>query len=199
MFQIRSEQFAAMRRKKIGDTLIERLAPFAAASWDAQGRQLLLRDELGPRGKLSFDSLGFLGAYTSPLGRTWELSNHPDGKLAELTGPSGHVLSLAYTPEGLLAAFASTTQARIDLFYDLRRYAASRYVDGTAETLAYTPPGDAAEFHSRLGNRVSCAYDGYRRLTSLTDGNGHSTQFVYDRWNRPATVGHPNAITKQGF
>ncbi len=192
MFQIRSEQFAAMRRKKIGDTLIERLAPFVTASWDAQGRQVLLRDASGARGALSFDRLGYLGGYTSPLGRTWQLTNLPDGKLSELTGPSGHVLSMAYTPEGLLAGFASTTQARISLFYDLRRYTASQYVDGTAETVSYTPLGDPRAFSDRLGHQVSCTYDSYRRLTNLTDGNGRSTHFLYDRWNRPETVLHPN-------
>ena len=192
MFQIRSEQYAAMRRKKLGDTLIERIQPFVNATWDGQERRVLLRDEAGPKGALSFDPQGFLGAYTSPLGRTWQLTNRQDGKLLELVSPSGHALSLGYNPEGLLAVFASTTQARVDLFYDLRRYAASRYQDGSAETVAYTEQGDPALFSTRLGNRVLCSYDGHRRLTGITDGNGHHTQFLYDRWNRPEQVLHPN-------
>ena len=192
MFQIRSEQFAAMRRKKIGDTLIERLAPFVGARWDAQERQVLLRDELGPRGALSFDALGYIGAYTSPLGRTWQLTNAADGKLLQLSNPAGHVLSMAYTPEGLLGAYASTTQARVNLFYEQRYFVASQYVDETTETVAYTSAGDLAMFSNRLGDRIECRYDSYRRLTGITDGNGHSTAFVYDRWNRPEEVLHPH-------
>ena len=150
MFQIRSEQFAAMRRKKLGDTLIERLDPFVKASWDGQGRQLLLRDEAGPKGTVAFDAQGYLGAYTSPLGRTWQLANRSDGKLLEFLSPSGHVLSLGYNPEGLLAAFASTTQARVDLFYDRQHYVGSQYSDGSAETVAYTAQGDP------IGSGAAC-------------------------------------------
>ena len=192
MFQIRGEQIAAMRRKTIGDTLIERLTPFVTASWDAPGRQVLLRDDAGARGTLNFDAMGYLGGFTSPLGRTWQLSNDADGRLLEFTAPSGHVLSMAYTPEGLLAAYASTTQNRIDLFYDLRRYTASQYADGTTERVAYSSEGDPEVFSSRLDYRVLCTYDKYRRLAAITDGNGHSTEFLYNRWNRPESVLHPN-------
>lgn len=204
MFQIRSEQFAAMRRKKIGDTLIERLSPFVTASWDAQGRQVLLRDELGPRGALGFDVHGFVGAYTSPLGRTWQLTNQADGQLIRMVSPSAHTLSMAYTPEGLVSGFGTTTQARINLFYERQHYVASQYADGTAETVAYTPAGDPALFTSRLGHQVLCEYDEFRRMTSLADPNGHRTQFVYDRWNRPEAVLYPNgqreafAYSKEG-
>lgn len=192
MFQIRSEQFAAMRRKKIGDTVIERLAPFVTASWDAQQRQVLLRDGLGARGALSFDVHGFIGAYISPLGRAWQLTNQTNGQLLSLVSPSAHTLSMAYTPDGLVSAFATTTQAQINLFYERRHYVASQYADGTAETVQYTRAGDPTLFTNRLGHQVLCQYDDFRRMTSVTDANGHSTQFLYDRWNRPGTILHPN-------
>ncbi len=192
MLQIRGEQVARMRRKKVGDTLIERLAPFVGASWDGPEEHLLLEDASGPRGRLHFDGLGFLGGYTSPLGRSWQLKNDPDGKLLELASPSGHLLSLLYTPEGLLGAYGTTTQARIDLAYQQRHYVASYYVDGTSEQVAYDSAGDPQVFQSRLGEQVRCTYDGYRRLTSLTDGNGHVSRFTYDRWNRPEVVLQPN-------
>lgn len=192
MFQIRGEQLATMRRKKIGDTLITRLTPFVGASWDAQEQELLLQDASGPRGRLRFDGLGFLAGYTSPLGRSWQLKNDTDGKLLEFGSPSGHVLSMLYTPDGLLGAFGSTTKARIDLGYRQRYYVGSYYVDGTAEQVAYTPAGDPELFQSRLGSQVRCTFDPFRRITSLADGNGHVSHFTYDRWNRPEVVLHPN-------
>ncbi len=193
MFQIRGEQFVALRRKKIGDALIERVSPFVkAAAWDTAGETILLEDALGPRGHIGFDTLGYLASYTSPLGRTWQLANLPDGKPLHIASPSGHVVSMAYNEDGLLASFATSTQAQTNLFYDRRRWTGSTHADGTYERLEYTFWDGLERLTDRLGTAVTCTHDEHQRLTALTDGNGSKTQFLYGKWSRPDAVIYPN-------
>lgn len=70
MFQLRQEQLAAIRRKKIGDGLIATFADGPArAYWSDQKRYVIASDSLDNQTRFGFDDQGFIAAVASPLGR----------------------------------------------------------------------------------------------------------------------------------
>ena len=83
MFQLRPEQVASIRRKKLGDALI---ATFASgpvrACWNNEGDCVVATDPLGHSTRFGFDAQGFIGIVSSPLGRIWQIESMADGKQA---------------------------------------------------------------------------------------------------------------------
>jgi RHS repeat-associated protein len=207
MFQLRQEQFAAIRRKKIGDGLIATFADSPArAYWSSQKKYVISSDPLGNQTRFGFDEQGFIAAVASPLGRLWQIANYPDGKAAVLRNPAGHELSLTYTPAGQLSTISGNGNPRLQLHYDdYYKPVATSFPDGTFSAVDYTPWGTPATMTNRLGLRDLCEYDENRRLTALTNGNGSKTEFLYSIWSRPDITVFPNgtsesyAYSKKGF
>jgi RHS repeat-associated protein len=207
MFQLRQEQLAAIRRKKIGDGLIATFADSSArAFWSNQKKYVISSDPLGNQTRFGFDEQGFIAAVASPLGRLWQIANYPDGKAAVLRNPAGHELSLTYTPAGQLSTVSSNGNPRLQLHYDdYYKVVAASFPDGTFSAVDYTPWGTPATMTNRLGLSDLCEYDENRRLTALTNGNGSKTEFLYSIWSRPDSTVFPNgtsesyAYSKKGF
>jgi RHS repeat-associated protein len=207
MFQLRQEQLAALRRKKIGDGLIATFAETPArAWWSDQKKYVIASDPLEHQTRFGFDDQGFIAAVASPLGRLWQIANYPDGKAAILKNPAGHELSITYTPAGLIDAISSNGTPRLQLHYnDSGQTVAAAFPDGTFSAVEYTPWGTPYITTNRLGLRDICEYDENRRLTALTDGNGNKTAFLYDKWSRPDNTVFPNetaesySYSKDGF
>ncbi len=198
MFQLRQEQLAALRRKKIGDGLIATFAETPArAWWSEQKKYIIASDPLEHQTRFGFDEQGFIAAVASPLGRLWQIANYPDGKAAILKNPAGHELSITYTPTGQIATISSNGSPRLQLHYnDFGQTVAAAFPDGTFSAVEYTPLGTPCITTNRLGLRDICEYDENRRLTSLTDGNGNKTAFIYDKWSRPDIAVFPNETTE---
>jgi RHS repeat-associated protein len=207
MFQLRQEQLAAIRRKKIGDGLIVTFADSPArAFWSSQRQYVIASDPLGNQTRFGFDDQGFIAAVASPLGRLWQIANYPDGKAAVLRNPAGHELGLTYTSAGQLNTVSSNGNLRLQLHYDdYYKAVAASFPDGTFSAGDYTPWGAPSIMTNRLGLRDLCEYDEHRRLAALTDGNGSKTAFVYSIWSRPDSTVFPNgtsesyAYSKKGF
>lgn len=194
MFQFKQEQFARLRRKKIGDGLI---ASFGGgpmrARWNEQKNYVVATDPLENNTRFGFDEHGFIAAVASPTGRLWQMANYPDGKAAALKNPAGHQLTLGYTPDGQLQSIASDGKLRLQLHYNEQQKAVgTSFPDGTFSSIEYTPWGAPWVTTNRLGLRDVYDYDEHRRLTALTDGNGISTSFLYGVWNRPDRTVFPN-------
>lgn len=198
MFQIRANQVATMRRKKIGDALIVKMKPLGwAGRWDENGETIILQDRGEQQSRVAFDPQGFIDRFSSPLGRTWHFANLPDGKPAQITGPSGHQFGMNYYPDGSLATVATSARAPLQLQYALPGLpAATVYADGTAQQIEYMPWRAPARLSDRNGSQVGFTYDEHQRLTSLTDGNGQTTRFGYNRWTRPDATVLPNGATE---
>jgi RHS repeat-associated protein len=206
MFQLRQEQLAAIRRKKIGDGLIATFAGPARAYWSDQKRYVIASDPLDNQTRFGFDDQGFIAAVASPLGRLWQIANYPDGKAAILKNPAGHELGLTYTPAGQLNTITSNGNLRLQLHYNERQKAiGATFPDGTFSSTEYTPWSAPQVLTNRLGLRDVCEYDDHRRLTALTDGNGSRTSFLYSTWSRPDSTVFPNgtsesyAYNRKGF
>ncbi len=207
MFQLRQEQLAAIRRKKIGDGLIATFADGPArAYWSDQKRYVIASDSLDNQTRFGFDDQGFIAAVASPLGRLWQIANYPDGKAAILKNPAGHELGLTYTPAGQLNTITSNGNLRLQLHYNERQKAiGATFPDGTFSSTEYTPWSAPQVLTNRLGLRDVCEYDDHRRLTALTDGNGSRTSFLYSTWSRPDSTVFPNgtsesyAYNRKGF
>ena len=144
MFQLRQEQLAAIRRKKIGDGLIATFAETPVrAWWSEQKKYVIASDPLDHQTRFGFDDQGFIAAVASPLGRLWQIANYADGRAAILRNPAGHELSLTYTPAGQLSTIASNGSPRLQLHYnDSGQTVAASFPDGTFS---------AVELH-RMGN-----------------------------------------------
>jgi len=198
MFQLRPEQVASIRRKKLGDALI---ATFASgpvrACWNNEGDCVVATDPLGHSTRFGFDAQGFIGIVSSPLGRIWQIESMADGKPAAFRNPAGHTLSFSYTPTGQLDRIFSNGRPRIQLLYDERRMnVGASFPDGSYSTIQYTlwnSPGVATR---RIGAREIFEYDHHRRLTALVDGNGSRTEFCYGRWTGPDARIDPNGAVE---
>jgi RHS repeat-associated protein len=207
MFQLRQEQLAAIRRKKIGDGLIASFAGGPArAFWSSQKKYVISSDPLGNQTRFGFDERGFIAAVASPLGRLWQIANYPDGRAAVLRNPAGYELTLTYTPSGQLNTIASNGNARLQIHYnDYQQQIATSFADGTFSATAYTPWGAPSAITNRLGLNDLCEYDESRRLTALVNGNGGRTEFLYSLWSRPDRAAFPNGTSesytynKKGF
>lgn len=207
MFQLRQEQLAAIRRKKIGDGLIATYADTTArAFWSNQKQYVISSDALGNQTRFGFDDHGFIAAVASPLGRLWQIANYPDGRVAILRNPAGHELSLTYTPAGQLNTISSNGSLRLQLHYnDYRRVVAASFPDGTFTAVDYAPWGVPSATTNRLGLRNLCEYDDNHRLTFLTDGNSNKISFLYSIWSRPDAAIFANGTSesyvysKKGF
>ena len=194
MFQFRQEQFAALRRKKIGDGLIASFTdgPVRAA-WSDQKNYVIATDPLDNSTRFGFDEWGFIAAVASPTGRLWQIANYPDGRAAILKNPAGHQLGLTYAPSGLLQTIASDGKLRLQLHYnDQQKAVGTSFPDSTYSSVEYTPWSAPWVVTNRLGLRDVFDYDEHRRLTALTDGNGNRTTFLYGDWSRPDRTVFPN-------
>ncbi len=198
MFQFRQQQFAALRRKKIGDGLIATYCdgPVRAA-WSDQKNYIVLTDPLDQRTRFGFDEHGFIAAVASPMGRLWQMANYADGKAAILRNPAGHQLSIGYSSAGQLETLASDGKPRLRFHYnDQQRAIGATFSDGTFSSVEFTPWNAPWTVTNRLGQRDVCDYDEDRRLTALTDGNGHRTSFLYGAWSRPDQSLFPNETSE---
>jgi len=199
MFQIRSEQYAAMRRKRIGDDLIASLSgmPFST-HWDESKSVVQIDDALRNRSTVGFDGWGFVDRVVSPLGRTWQYTNSSDGKLLQLIGPSGSVCQFGYANDGKTTYIAATGQQQAQIHYSVQsRLSGVSFADGTFGAIEYTPWGAACKLTDRLSTATAFDYDKFKRLTAITDGNGNSTRFAYGGFNRPDSVAFPNGTSER--
>jgi RHS repeat-associated protein len=198
MFQLRQEQLAAIRRKKIGDGLIATYADSPLrAYWSNQKKYVISSDPLGNQTRFGFDDQGFIAAVATPLGRLWQIANYPDGKAAILRNPAGHELGLTYTPVGQLNTVSSDGTPRLQLHYnDYYKPVATSFPDGTFSATEYTPWGTPSVLTNRLGLSDVCEYDESRRLTALTNGNGSKIEFLYTIRSRPDSTVFPNGTSE---
>jgi YD repeat-containing protein len=188
MYTIRNEQFAALRKKILGDNLIKSFAGGRqTASRDPQSGDVLITDPNSNTIRCAFDRHGYIGRVTGPLGRTYQLENDAKGRLLGLTIPSGSRLGLTYDQYGRTIAVARNTRKLFDLAYDdtTKGLASVSYPNGTTSRIQYAAPFRPGSFTDRRGVTVGLAYDGLGRVTSLTDGNGIRTSFQYGGWMRP--------------
>ena len=199
MFQIRAEQYAAMRRKRLGDELITNTAVRGFdAVWGPKGETVQIKDPIGDEALFGFDEGGFFNRFISPSGRRWQFTNDPNGKPASLATPSGYLLDMGYDTTGSLTFLRSSTRQEVRLLYDQSgKGVGAQYADGTWETVEYTPWNAPAAAVDRLGRRISAAYDSRQRPVELTDGNGQTTKFVYRGWKWPAAIAYPNGATER--
>lgn len=190
MFEFRPEQIAQLRRKKVGDGLIETYAGSGmSARRDLLTQDVLVSDPLGNTSRFTFDGTGLIGGVTTPTGRTWSLANYSDGKVGMLTNPAGHALGVTYTPIGQIESLSSNGQQRLNFEYNERQQLTrTHHPDGTVSTIDYDPFGTTVATTNRIGEKEIYEHDEHRRLTSLSDGNGNRTTFNYGAWNRPESA-----------
>jgi RHS repeat-associated protein len=199
MLRIRPEQYAALRRKRIGDDLIASYSSTVLKGrWDETKTTVLLEDPLTNRITIGFDSMGFVDRVQTPLGRMWQTTNLPDGKRAQVVAPSGHVGRMGYGAGGRLAYLATSVKQPVQLHYTMQgKLAGASFVDGTWESIEYAPWGSVQRMVDRLGAATSYEYDTRRRVTAIADGNGKKTEFVYSGWSRPISTSFANGTSER--
>ena len=117
---------------------------------------------------------GLNGLLTSEIDARGKLTTFAEfdafGNATKVIGPEGTTTTNAYDARGRVTSTTDTTGRRIDYEYD----ALDRVVRVTRSTWA--PPTD-------VRTTVSTFLPGGQALT-VTDGNGHATELVYDQRNR---------------
>ena len=199
MFQISQEQFAALRRVKVGDGLIATFSSGPAeAEWNENQTYVTATDPLGNATRFGFDKYGFLSAIASPLGRVWQMENNAEGQTAVFRNPAGHQLGIAYTAAGQIEGLRSNGRPLLWMHYNEKgQKIAQSYPDGSSSAIEYTPWGEPAATIDRTGRALRLEYDWQRRLSAIVDGKGSRTVFLYSKWKRPDRVVYPNQTSEE--
>ena len=191
MLIFRSEQFAAMRKKTVGDGLIKTFSgSLQSASREPDSGAILVTDPKGHTIRCDFDDHGFIGKVVGPLGRTYLLENDQNGRMVGLTIPSGLRLGLSRDSEGRINSVDRGMHKLFDLVYDeaTQRLGSLAFPDQTKWEFRYVTATELASFTDRLGGTTVFEYDNERRLRAIVDPNGNRTEVVLGEDNRPSRV-----------
>ena len=191
---IRREQFAALRRDKVAAGLVKHYEEMKQPAWrDPDTGDVLVEDVLSHKTRYGFDKDGFVGSVTTPSGRKYILKSTLDGDLARIANPNGRQLELSYDEQGCLHRLREDSRDMCQFELDSnQRLEQIRYYDKTSTRLAYSDSGNLSVITNRLGYSDVFEFDLAGELTSLLDGNGNRSRFIYSKWNRPSRVIFPD-------
>ena len=158
---------------------------------DAIGQPITVTDNVGKVTHLRYDSRGNRTSVTDALGNetdtSYNLANQPLTTTLPATGQTGTghgTITNAYLYVG--GPMLSTTT------YD------ESAVQARQVTHTY---GQEAEMLTTTGSTepVAYAYDAAYRVTGLTDGNNHTTNYSYDAIGNMTLAAYPNANSSTGY
>ena len=148
-------------------------------------------DRLGQTTQYVYDAQRQLTKITDPLNQAQQFAYAPDGKLASITDGNGHATMFAFDGQDRLVKKTYADGTTQTLAYEAMGGRVLNATDALKQVTAYTYNADnsiAAIAYTNAPN-VSFAYDpAYRRLASMTDGNG-TTAFAYYATSSTASAG----------
>lgn len=199
MFKFRDSQFAAFRKQKIAELLLQQLSSAGQQGWlDPATGEVLAKDARGNVRRFGLDEQGFVRSITSPLGRQWLLYSDPEGRLTRLWGPSGFTVDLDYTPQGRPAGVREQGRLRLQLAYDEQGNPGRLlHSDKTTTEFRWLAPGLPLQVKDRLGHSTHFEYDSEDRLRALVDAEGRRTQFAFNAAERSTAILYPDGTDQR--
>jgi RHS repeat-associated protein len=129
-----------------------------------------------------YDPRGDQTSVTDPLNRTTSYSYDLAGQLIKKTDPSGRITTNGYDAAGELVSISYSTGVPANV------------------TIGYDADGQRTTMTDGTGTS-SWTYDSLHRLTSTTDGAGHTVSYGYDIGGRLTSIGYPSGVgtVNRGF
>jgi RHS repeat-associated protein len=138
----------------------------------------------------SFDGNGVLNSVTDNNGNTITLSYDANDLLTTITDASGRTISFSYNADNKVQTIADPLGRSITFTYENGNMKTSTDLAGVTTTFTY----DAEHYLTSMttpNGTTSFTYQDYpfgRRLASLTDAEGHTTQYTIDASNQEVLV-----------
>ena len=159
-------------------------------------------DGTGNTSSYTYDKLGDVATITDATGNTTSLTYDQVGNLTSVTDPLNQVEKWTYDPASRLTS--DVKPGGMTAKYD---YSA---IDNLVKTsFAATPTQDVAYTYNALGQRSTMTdqtgtstytRDALGRLTSVTQGDGHTLTYTYTDDGQVASITYPDAsVVKYGY
>jgi YD repeat-containing protein len=165
-------------------------------TYNAQHRPLTYTDAAGQTSQYTYNTAGQLTPVTNPLRQTTSFQYDSLGYLATIINPDGKVAA-TFTRDAFdrIATYTDSEGWTVGYTYDAAdRVTAITYPDGTTDQYTWDKL-DLAAYQDRQGNVRTYAHDADRRLTAVTDPLGNQTQFGYYENDRLKSLTDPNGHT----
>ncbi|HEY1692882.1 MAG TPA: RHS repeat-associated core domain-containing protein [Polyangiaceae bacterium] len=188
----------------IANTTGTRNEVLVSYTYNGQHEPLTRTRANGGTTQYEYNALGQLVKMTDAAGGVTTYSYSND-YLTSIAGPLGAALTFTYDSTGRIATATDVGGETVTFAYDAAdRVTSASFPDGTSTKLAYTLL-DLTGVTDRLGNTATDTFDAERErtahkdalghtvaygynpggfLSSITDANGHETQFVRDAQER---------------
>jgi RHS repeat-associated protein len=189
-------------------------------TYDGKGNVLTATDGLNNTWSFEYDALGNVTKQTDPTGavttstydahgnRLSVTDPHPEGAL-----PDDYTTRYTYGAGDHLASMTLPTGARLEYGYDdagnlneirdeagrlrmSQKYGAGGFLEEEGDAFGSfryqdpAPSGEPRTIHEPLGQPVSVTYDTAGNLTAMTDADGVSSTYTYDRRGRELSARH---------
>jgi len=146
-----------------------------ATDYDKAGNPATQTDPAGKTTTYGYDALNRRTSETDPLGRTRTYGYDTTSNRTSLTDPAGQTTTNGYD--------------------DANRRTSVAYSDNRTPGVAYGYDADGQRTSMSDGTgQSSYAYDSLHRLTTHSDGAGHTVTYGYDLNNHPTAIGYPPGL-----
>jgi RHS repeat-associated protein len=153
-----------------------------ALTFDRAGRLVAVSDRTQEPITLAYTPEGNLRSATDASGRSLAFSTDAQGRVVTVTDPAARTVSYGYDDAGELVAVTDVAGAVTRYAYDPdHRLTSTTDARGATSTTTYDAAGRVSEQVDPLGNRIAFSYAGAfpDLVTTITDGNGHRSDYEY--------------------
>ena len=172
--------------------------------YDAGNRLIEVNDGSFPI-QYAYNPAGLLsGIHYPAIQRRIGYAYDASGRLSEFTGSEGQTFKYEYSPSGLLSKIMPADGKPVTYEYDLKdRLSAVTYPNGVKGSWQYDPLDRPVAIAYASGGKILCgwryAYDAAGNLVRVTDVQGNTTDYAYDKDNRLVSERNPSTATTYGY
>ncbi|WP_448512498.1 RHS repeat-associated core domain-containing protein [Photorhabdus laumondii] len=177
--------------------LLSPTGDLTAYDYDEYGQLTQVTQPDGARWRLHYNEQGNLASVIDPQGRAEETRYGPRGEILRQVLPDGRTWRYGYerqqlseirAPDGALTRFDTDGLGRLLRVTD----ALHQQTDYHHSPFHASPAGSVSEIQLPDGIRQTIDYDSERRVSAVTDGEGRTTRYTYDAFDRLSRLIRPD-------
>ncbi|NDL01402.1 PAAR domain-containing protein, partial [Photorhabdus bodei] len=177
--------------------LLSPAGDLTAYDYNEYGQLTRVTQPDGARWRLHYNEQGNLASVIDPQGRVEETRYGPRGEILRQVLPDGRAWRYSYerqqlseirAPDGALTRFDTDGLGRLLRVTD----ALHQQTDYHHSPFHASPAGSVSEIQLPDGIRQTIDYDSERRVSAVTDGEGRTTRYTYDAFDRLSRLTRPD-------